>query len=57
MALQQMIDKKNTFSFIELILSSFYKDKFCLQCQFEDCPGSDKILLNWDKPSAFVKRW
>ena len=24
MALQQMIDKKNTFSFIELILSSFY---------------------------------
>ena len=24
MALQQMIDKKNTFSFIELILSGFY---------------------------------
>ena len=24
MALQQMIDKRNTFSFIELILSSFY---------------------------------
>jgi len=24
MALQQVIDKKNTFSFIELILSSFY---------------------------------
>ena len=57
MALQQVIDKKKTFSFIDLILSSFYADKFRLQCQFEDCPGSDKISLNCDKPSAFVKHW
>ena len=44
MALQQMIDEKNTFSFVSLILSSFYPGQTnFVHGTFEDYPISYKI--------------
>ena len=43
MALQQMIDKKNTFLFIWWILSSFLPRTNVVHSAFEDCPLWDKV--------------
>ena len=44
MALQQMIDEKNTFSFVQLILSRFYPGQTnFVHSTFEDYPISYKI--------------